>query len=312
MSNEITTQSMSNDERKKLWDEVAADEAGDSSQDRATSQATSDAVAALQSASAQTPAAEATGNHAQTDAQPSERFAGLPQEVRDYMAGLQTQVEQLSNRVRSNEGSIGGLKNAIQRQREAAQAVREAGGTAPTDTQIRDAQASGQRAIDKLKDTYPEFADQLQDVLREELAGVRGNQAKQEQVATAEQPQGLSQDDRVALAKRDAFIEAKGFPGFQDRIKQPDFVGWFNRQPAEVQMLGHSPDPAHAVRLLEIHRDQSKGATAGNGLDRFAGLSDINRAGGSQQRGTKTVEEMTPKEFWNHLAAEEKQRDQRG
>ncbi|RTL37157.1 MAG: hypothetical protein EKK53_21545 [Burkholderiales bacterium] len=315
MSTETTTKSMTAEERRRLWDEVAAEEASgittQAAPAPAAQAATADAVQAAQSAS-QTQPVEQTGQTAQTDAQPVDKFAGLPSEVRDYMAGLQAQVEQLAGRVRSTEGSIGGLKSAMQRQREAAQAVRESGGAAPTEAQIKQAQAGGQRAIDKLKDTYPEFAEQLDAVLKEELAAVRAIQQPQPQEQQP-QAQALSRDEEIAVAKREAYIEGKGFKGWQQQIQQPEFVGWFNRQPREVQMLGHSPNWDDAVRLLELHRQEQTARQqpgAQRGLESFAGVSEIHRSGQSAQRGIKSVDQMTPAEYWAHLSEQERQQNQ--
>lgn len=316
MSTETTTKSMTAEERKRLWDEVAAEEASGITTQTAPAlaapAATADAVQAAQSASQSQPV-EQTGQTAQTDAQPVDKFAGIPTEVRDYMAGLQAQVEQLAGRVRSTEGSIGGLKSAMQRQREAAQAVRDNGGAAPTEAQIKQAQAGGQRAIDKLKDTYPEFAEQLDAVLKEELAGLRAIQQPQPTQEQQPQPQALSRDEEIALAKREAYIEGKGFKGWQQQIQQPEFVGWFQRQPREVQMLGHSPNWDDAVRLLELHRQEQTARQqpgAQRGLDAFTGVSEIHRSGQSAQRGIKSVEQMTPAEYWAHLSELERQQNQ--
>lgn len=317
MSTEITTQSMTAEERQRIWNEVAAEEAGTpittAPAPAPTPKATANEVQAAASA-AQTQPVEQTGQTAPTDAQPVDKFAGIPQEVRDYMAGLQAQVEQLSSRVRSTEGSLGGLKSAMQRQREAAQAVRAAGGDAPTAEQIQQAQAGGQRAMDKLMDTYPEFAQQLKEVLNEELAPLRATKQPTQQQHEEQQPAGLSRDEEILLAKREAYIEGRGFKGWQQQIQQPEFVGWFNRQPREVQMLGHSANWDDAVRLLELHKQQTSGQShQQRDLSPFTGAAEIHRSGQSAQRGVKDIDQMTPAEYWQHLSELERQQsNQRG
>lgn len=295
-----TENTLSDAERKRVWNEVAAEEAYTESQ---AGEASAQITSAGTSAAPPQPAAKATGYPATTEGLQGESFAGVPQEVRDYMAGLQEQVAQLAGRVRSNEGSIGGLKSAMQRNREAAQAVRDGGGDAPTARELRAAQAGGQRAMDKLREQYPEFAEQLGEVLKEELSSLREAQPAQ--------PQGPSPEE-VAVARREAYIEGKGFAGWSERIRQADFIGWFKRQPREVQMLGHSPDWDDAVRLLQIHREQSttpssrqggrsNGRHGGRDLSGFSGVSELHRSHPQTFSGTRAVDQMTPQEFWRHL-----------
>ena len=201
----------------------------------------------------------------------------------------------------------------MQRQREAAQAARESGAAAPTDTQIQQAQKGGSTALAKLQEQYPEFAEQLGAVLKEELADVRAAQQPQPQ-EQVQQTVTATPEEAIAVARRDAYIEGRGFKGWQQQIQQPEFVGWFNRQPAEIQMLGHSADPDHAVRLLEIHREQSKTQPhVQRDLNAFAGVSEIHRSGQTGQRGVKEIDQMTPAEYWRHLSEQDKQQQtQRG
>lgn len=318
---------LSAEERQRLWNEVAAEEAGNGPAVAATSQAAEASAAAAiaaaktpdsdNSATQNTPAADATGTTALTEATGTERFASLPQEVRDYMSGLETTVNQLAARVRSNEGSIGGLKSAMQRQREAAQAVRASGSEAPTESQIQTAQAGGKRAMDKLKEQYPEFGEQLDAALQEELATLRTMQPSAEQQPQSQTQQALTPEE-LAAARREAYIEGKGFKGWTQQIASPEFVGWFKRQPREVQMLGHSTDWDDSVRLLELHREQTTRQQQGaqqqgaDPLNAFSGMSALHHSKSGGYQGTKTADQMTPAEFWKHLSEQENQQNQRG
>jgi hypothetical protein len=312
MNTESTT--LTPEQRQQIWNELAAEEASGIP----STQPSEAAVAALAGTGNAAPGksaeqaqpVESTGTTAPTEDTKSERFASLPQDVRDYLAGLEDTVSRLGERMRSTEGSIGGLKSALNRQREAAQAVRDAGGSAPTEQQLQQAQAGGQRAMDRLKETYPEFAETLGEVLNEELAQLRAAQQAKADPAHEQQAPALSREEEIALAKREAYIEGKGFKDWQKQIGQPEFIGWFNRQPREIQMLGHSPNWDDSVRLLEIHREQMQanqqpaGEQPGRGSERLLGLSALHQTrqrGGFQ--GVKSVDQMTPQEYWAHLNA---------
>lgn len=277
-------------ERQRIWDEALKSEAD---QDQPSEQTP---TAAEQTPAAQQPVQE-TGDTQQAGQAQTERFSGLSQEVRDYMTGLQTQVEQLTGRVRGTEAHIGGIKSTIKQQREAAAAARQTGGEAPTDRQIKEATQTGGAAMQRLKEQYPEFGDSLEAVISEELAAVRA--AKQAPQESSGEPAATADD--LAIARRDAYIEGKGFPGWQDKVKQPEFVGWFKRQPPEVQMLGYSDDPNHSVRLLELQRQDAGTAFKGKSLENFSGASALNngRSGGFQE--SRGVDQMTTSQFWKHL-----------
>lgn len=282
-------------ERQKIWDEgLKGDTAAVETQRALAGPATE------QEPATQLPV-QATGETQQAGEAQAERFPGVSQEVRDYMSGLQAQVEQLTGRVRGTEAHIGGIKSTLKQQREAAATARQAGGDAPTDQQIKAATQTGGAAMQKLKEQYPEFGDSLEAVIAEELAAVRA--AKQEpRDEGGQQAEAAATPEQLADARRDAYIEGKGFPGWKEKVKQPDFVGWFKRQPAEIQMLGYSNDPDHSVRLLELQKQEASGTGRARQLEDFAGVSALNqnsRTGGFQE--SRGVENMTPAQYWKHL-----------
>ena len=148
-------------ERQKIWDECNAES---NSAETLTQTQSSE-----QDPAKQQPVL-ATGETQQAGEAEADRFPGVSQEVRDYMSGLQAQVEQLTGRVRGTEAHIGGLKSSLKQQREAAATARQAGDDAPTDQQIKAAAQTGGAAMQKLKEQYPEFGDSLEAVIAEELA----------------------------------------------------------------------------------------------------------------------------------------------
>lgn len=301
----MSTETTLEDERKRLWDEQEAADNGTTLNTLSTTtqqtdtnpQAAADAAAVQETAAPNGQAAE--GEKVETDP-----YAGLPQVVRDELAGLRVIASRLEGRLRSTEAHVGGIKSQLKQQREMASAITDRGGDAPTAAEITAAQGSS-NAMSKLKQDYPEFGAVLEAALQERLGSKQEPQEHQQTQQQDAQPSGgLTQAD-IDVARAEAFIEAR-HEGWKEKTKTPAFQGWFERQPREVQMLGKSTDPHDAVRLLDLHRDSMGGQRRTNDLPtsvQAAAALHQTRGGGFQ--GTKGIEQMTPEEYWKHLDAME-------
>lgn len=224
---------------------------------------------------------------AQAPAEPAaDPYADLPPMVRDEIAGLRALTEQMQNRLRNVEGNVGGLKSQLQ----AAKEVRSAGGDAPTESELRRAQVDPEAAA-RLRRDYPEFADGVSSLIQHELASRAQPEAS-----------GVSREDLEAVReeiRRELLVEFK-HPDWKQTIATPVFAGWFQRQAPEIRMLGGSQDPRDAVRVLDLFEDDRKRANS-----RHQGLAAAAAIPQGAGRGTrvKTVDEMTPEEYWAHLDA---------
>lgn len=271
------------EQAKDIWNELEQEDASGATAPAEQPKTEQADEPVTQAAEAQAPAAETV----------TDPYANLPQEVRDELAGLRAiaqQVPQLTQRLRNVEGNLGGLKSQIQ----AAKEVRAAGGDAPTDAEIRQAQSDPEAAA-RLRREYPEFADGVASLIKAELAAHR-----------APEQTGVTKEDLAAMAEeirdtviRETLVEVR-HPGWKQEIATPRFAGWYQRQAPEIRALGGSKDPRDAIRVLDLYMaDRQKAENKHQTLSSAAALPQ----GGRSAPRVKSVDEMTPDEYWAYLDA---------
>jgi GrpB-like predicted nucleotidyltransferase (UPF0157 family) len=273
------------DEALKIWQQLDAEDA-DLAPPRASEP---DAPAATDSA----PAAKQDADAADAKRVGEEAAPQGEQVLLDRIAGLETMISQVTQRLRNAEGHIGGLGSQLKQQLQTAQQVTAKGGDAPSATEIREAHKNPE-AMARLKTDYPEFAEAMESALNERLGSLEQKLQQQQQAAPAAVlPQEISR-------LRSEFAVEVRHPGWQDLVRTTEFVGWLQRQPREVQMLAASESPQDAVRLLDIHAEASKSATSQRTqrLNSAAALPS-GRSGGNVRQ--KAVEDMSPEEYWRYL-----------
>lgn len=201
-------------------------------------------------------------------------------------------LTQVTQRLRNAEGHIGGLGSQLKQQLQTAQQVSSKGGDAPTAGEIRQAQ-SNPKAMESLKRDYPEFAEAMEAALNEQLQAIKASMPQPQQ-----QQSGVTAED-MARMRSEMAVEIR-HPGWQDRVRTPEFIGWIQRQPREVQMLAASESPQDAVRLLDLHGEAVKSVSSQR-TQRLSSAAAIpsGRSGGNIRQ--KAVEDMSPDEYWRYL-----------
>ena len=292
----MTTETSQQEEAKRIWDQLDSEETG---QPVVAQEA--DPADAIEPTAEQ--AAEQVQEQEATEAKPEAVQDEDPKVLRDKIAGLEAMLTQLSGRVRNTEGHIGGLSSQLKAQVEAARAVQNSGGDAPTAKEIRDAQGDP-GALKKLTEDYPEFAKALAPaidaVVSERMAKIE-TQFKQNSGG----PDPISEIERLRTELKFERVEAK-HAGWQEKVKRPEFIGWLQKSPREVQMLAASPEPADAVRLLDLYEEAKKPQVTNQakGIAAAAALPTGRQSGARQ----KSVDQMTPQEYWAYLDQIEKQK----
>lgn len=277
------------DEAQKIWDELEAEEKGGAPSPNAPQDPPADQPAPTEPTEP-APAAQADALRRSEEAAPTSE-----QILLDKITGLETMLSQVTQRLRNAEGHIGGLGSQLKQQLQTAQQVAAGGGTAPSASEIREAQASPAK-MEALKKDYPEFAEAMESALNERLSSLE-QQLKQAQQNVQQQPGVTPQE--IQRLRAEMAVEIK-HPGWQDRVQTPEFVGWLQRQPREVQMLAASDSPQDAVRLLDLHSDATKTATSQRTQRLSAAAAIPSGRSGSQVR-SKAIEDMTPEEYWRYL-----------
>lgn len=290
-----TTQERANpdDAAKDIWLELDAQDAGDSpaSAERAASDEQLE-QASRQDSVAQQPAPEAGAS--QQD-QPSPEHQALL----DRIAGLESTLNQATQRLRNAEGHIGGLNSQLKQQLQSAQQITAQGGDAPTARQLVEAQNSP-KAMDALRRDYPEFAEAVGAVLDQQLQEVMRRIPQPVQQPTAITAADLNQHyAEVAVEVR--------HPGWKEAVAQPVFRGWLERQPREVRMLAASESPQDASRLLDLYFDGTKTSSAQR-TQRLSSAAAIPSGRSGVSARAKPIEEMSDAEYWAYQDELDKQK----
>lgn len=276
------------DEAQKIWDQLDAEESG-----RAQPSTEEQVAQEAETAAPAEPTDPAPANLADAKGAGDEPAPTSEQVLLDKIAGLESMLTQVTHRLRNAEGHIGGLGSQLKQQLQTAQQVASKGGEAPTAGEIRAAQTNPE-AMARLKADYPEFADAMESALNERLS------ALEQQLKQAQQPvqQGVSPDE-IQRLRAEMAVEIR-HPGWQERVRTTEFVGWLQRQPREVQMLAASDSPQDAVRLLDLHTEATKAATSTR-TQRLSSAAAIPSGRSGANVRTKPVEDMSPEEYWAYL-----------
>lgn len=284
------------DEAQKIWDQLDAEDSGRAQPESISNEDPPDTQPAQANPADPAPADPADAPKGSEEEAPSSEQA-----LMDKIAGLESMLGQVTQRLRNAEGHIGGLGSQLKQQVQAAQQVTAKGGEAPTAGEIRAAQANPEK-MDALKRDYPEFADAMESALNERLSALEQRLAAQPQ--QVQQP-GVSAEE-IARLRSEMAVEIR-HPGWQDRVQTPEFVGWLQRQPREVQMLAASDSPQDAVRLLDLHGEATSSITSQR-TQRLASAAAIPSGRSGSNTRAKAVEDMTPQEYWAYLDQLDKQK----
>jgi hypothetical protein len=279
----------SQEDAKKIWEQLDAEESGRAPGADAEPPA-DDALAPASTSPA--PA----GNHTADTADATKGGDAAPtgdQALLDKISGLETMLSQVTQRLWNAEGHIGGLGSQLKQQLQTAQQVSSKGGDAPTATEIRDAQRNPE-AMARLKSDYPEFAEAMESALNERLSSLEQRLAQQQQPVQA----GVTPQE-ISRLRSEMAVEVR-HPGWQDRVRTTEFMGWLQRQPREVQMLAASESPQDAVRLLDLHTDATSSAS-NQRTQRLNSAAAIPSGRSGANVRQKAVEDMTPDEYWRYL-----------
>jgi uncharacterized phage infection (PIP) family protein YhgE len=217
-------------------------------------------------------------------------------------------ISQMATRLRSAEGHIGGLNSQIKQQLEAAKAVAQTGGKAPSASEISEAQ-SNPEGLAKLEEDYPEFAKALNPELKSlksQLDEIRQKISQKPDAGEANYVTRAELEEQRRQAEIETTIDEK-HPGWKRTVEGVEFVDWLQKGPREWQFLAGSADPQDAIRLLDIYKEQKFPSAPQKQQQRLTSAAALPTGQRSQVR-TKSVDEMTPQEFWQYQDQLDKQK----
>lgn len=280
----MTTETSNQEEAKKIWEQLEAEDNG-----------TAEPAAPAEEKTQEPDTAQAV-----SESHESEVTEDDPKVLRDKLAGMESIITQLSTRLRNAEGHIGGLNSQVKQQLEAAKQVKAAGADAPSTGEIRAAQASPE-AMAELERDYPEFAKALRPAIEATLSQRMSEFEKRIPQSQAQPTGDFASKQEIEAFKAELRVESK-HPGWQEIVAKPEFAGWLQQGPRELQMLAGSNNPIDAIRLLDLYSEARKPSSPSQRNASAAALPTGTR---SAVR-TKNVDEMSPKEYWAFLDSQDK------
>lgn len=235
----------------------------------------------------------ATSQQAATDP-----FQSLDPRVRDYITGLQSANEQLTNRLHRVEGYVGSFKQQLDALR------KQPTPQGPTDKEVRQAVGDPSKFA-ALKSEYPEFAEAIEGYLTSVVSGLKpGEQIDLRELTQSIRTEVLSEvGPLVERAKEAAIVEAR-HEGWEITTQQPEFIGWVRRQAPEVQQLITSPKARDVVRLLDLYVEQNSQQQAQQ--RRLSSAAALSSRASVPVKG-KSFEDMSFEEQWQFLEQQDQQ-----
>lgn len=184
-------------------------------------------------------------------------WAGVPDIVRQSIEKVSITANQIGaaqRHIKTLEGNIEALKAAGQ----AAQAA--APSTAPTQSQIQAAAASGEK-WKQIKEDFPDWAEAMEERLAAQVAasnpsanvdvdGLRKEWAQNTQAQVA---------GAIDVAEERAYLRFK-YPTWKADVNTPDFIGWMKTQAPEIKALAESNLADDAIRMLDAYSEHQKAA----------------------------------------------------
>lgn len=185
--------------------------------------------------------------------------------IREKLGG----VEKIPERLRTIEGSLGGLSQLTKELKvavaTAATAAEAKGQATPTQAQVEYAAKSPER-WKALKDDFPDFAELLAEEMGAVRAELAAKQAPQDVTALKTEIAGELRkriedaEQKAESARAHGYLDVKHF-GWEAVIASQDFEAWYAKQPKETQALSASKSAKDAEKMLDLYAaDQKKAA----------------------------------------------------
>lgn len=175
-------------------------------------------------------------------------------------------LDRIEQQQRNLQGVLGGINTQLKTALAAAKAVKESGGEAPTQAQVKAAAVSPEK-LAAMKEDFPEVAE-LIDQMEKRVAAVEAAKAPAVDVEALREEIRKEYDERLTKAelraeesRQLASIDAK-HPNWEAVIKTPEFDAWWAKQPQDIKALSASRQASDVIRVLDAYSEQQKKAQA--------------------------------------------------
>lgn len=237
-----------------------------------------------------------------------DEWAGVSPALRKTIEGINgklSTLDTIDQRLRSAEGRIGSVQQAVFEQRKAAEEAAKRVKDAPTKEQMAQA-AKSARAWEDLKDEFPGWSEALHD----EITGMRqaADALKQDIEALREMQVSGGQQHAVAQLQRelDVKLVSVKHPNWQKTVQTEEFGNWLQAQDQAVQQTFlYATDPVECIAVLDAFAgSNTEGGAQGITASRQRRLEAATTVSKGRSTQTKNPANMTEAEYRAHVAKE--------
>lgn len=233
-----------------------------------------------------------------------DEWAGVSPALRKTIEGINgklSTLDTIDQRLRSAEGRIGSVQQAVFEQRKAAEEAAKRVKDAPTKEQMAQA-AKSDKAWEDLKEEFPGWGEALHD----ELASVRqAAEALKQDIETLRTMQNSGSQHDVEKLQReiDVKLVSVKHPGWQQTVKSDEFGQWLQGQDSDMQQkFLNSTDPVECIEVLDAFaKGNSSQDVASSRQRRLEAATTVSKGRSAQ---TKNPANMTEAEYRAHVAKE--------
>ena len=236
-----------------------------------------------------------------------DEWAGVSPALRKTIEGINgklSTLDTIDQRLRSAEGRIGSVQQAVFEQRKAAEEAAKRVKDAPTKEQMAQA-AKSDKAWEDLKEEFPGWGEALHD----ELASVRqAAEALKQDIETLRtmQNSGSQHDVEKLQRENDVKLVSVKHPGWQQTVKSDEFGQWLQAQDQAVQQTFlYATDPVECIAVLDAFAgSNTEGSAQGITASRQRRLEAATTVSKGRNTQTKNPANMTEAEYRAHVAKE--------
>ena len=236
-----------------------------------------------------------------------DEWAGVSPALRKTIEGINgklSTLDTIDQRLRSAEGRIGSVQQAVFEQRKAAEEAAKRVKDAPTKAQMAQA-AKSDKAWEDLKEEFPGWGEALHD----ELTSVRqAAEALKQDIETLRTMQNSGSQHDVEKLQReiDVKLVSVKHPGWQQTVKSDEFGQWLQAQDQAVQQTFlYATDPVECIAVLDAFAgSNTEGGAQGITASRQRRLEAATTVSKGRSTQTKNPANMTEAEYRAHVAKE--------
>lgn len=236
-----------------------------------------------------------------------DEWAGVSPALRKTIEGINgklSTLDTIDQRLRSAEGRIGSVQQAVFEQRKAAEEAAKRVKDAPTKEQMAQA-AKSDKAWEDLKEEFPGWGEALHD----ELASVRqAAEALKQDIETLRTMQNSGSQHDVEKLQReiDVKLVSVKHPNWQKTVQTEEFGNWLQAQDQAVQQTFlYATDPVECIAVLDAFAgSNTEGGAQGITASRQRRLEAATTVSKGRSTQTKNPANMTEAEYRAHVAKE--------